>query len=98
MPEGRRVGGRARSELPATEFKVRSLAVMRRVRDTGVAVTVTSHGRPLVRIVAIREDGEPTGRGCMSGTCDLLASEIVAFPPRGSRREAPVAQRDDEQE
>lgn len=69
--------------LQAAEFKASALAVMRKVRDSGVAVTVTSHGRPLVRILPVRHDEEPAGFGCMRGTCELLASELVAFPPRG---------------
>jgi prevent-host-death family protein len=69
--------------LQAAEFKASALAVMRKVRDSGVAVTVTSHGRPLVRIMPVRDDSEPAGFGCMRGTCELVASELVAFPPRG---------------
>jgi prevent-host-death family protein len=68
--------------LQAAEFKASALAVMRRVRDSGVPVTVTSHGRPLVRIMPVRDDSEPTGFGCMRETCELVASELVAFPPR----------------
>jgi len=72
-----------RNVLQAAEFKASALAVMRKVRETGVAVTVTSHGRPLVRITPVRDDAEPAGFGCMRGTCELVASELVAFPPRG---------------
>lgn len=70
--------------MKAAEFKASALAVMRRVRDSGEAVTVTSHGRPLVQIVAIRDEKEPTGFGCMSETCELLVPEGNAFPPRKS--------------
>jgi prevent-host-death family protein len=68
--------------LKAAEFKANALAVMRRVRESGEAVTVTSHGRPLVRIMPLRDDAEPTGHGCMRDTCELLGSEDSAFPPR----------------
>jgi len=57
-----------RTVLQAGDFKARALAVMRKVHDTGEEVTVTSHGRPLVRIVALRAEGEPVGYGCMRGT------------------------------
>lgn len=80
--EPRRAGPRSSPVLQAAEFKASALAVMRKVRDSGEAVTVTSHGRPLVRIVPARDDKEPTGYGCMRDTCELLASELVAFPPR----------------
>jgi prevent-host-death family protein len=64
-----------RTVLQAGDFKARALAVMRKVHDTGEEVTVTSHGRPLVRIVALRAEGEPVGYGCMRGTFELLVPE-----------------------
>lgn len=70
--------------LKSAEFKTNALAVMRRVRDTGVPVTVTSHGRPLVCIVPVRDEKAPTGNGCMRDHCELLANESDAFPPRKS--------------
>jgi len=74
----RAVAGQARV-LKAADFKARALAVMRKVHDTGEAVTVTSHGRPLVRIEPLRDAREPTGYGCMRGTCELLVPEDEAF-------------------
>jgi len=83
MPKAARgTGARAGRVLKAAEFKANALAVMRRVRDSGEGVTVTSHGRPLVSIMPIRDEAAPTGYGCMRDTCELLASEGVAFPPR----------------
>jgi prevent-host-death family protein len=73
---------RADRVLKAAEFKANALAVMRRVRDSGEAITVTSHGRPLVRIQPVRDEAEPTGHGCMRDTCELLALEATAFPSR----------------
>jgi len=66
---------KARTVLQAADFKARALAVMRKVHDTGEEVTVTSHGRPLVRIIALRAEGEPVGYGCMRGTFELLVPE-----------------------
>ena len=76
--------------LPAAEFKASALAVMREVRDTGKPVTVTNHGRPLVHIVPVRGEAEPTGAGCMKSTCELLASESNAFPWRAAPRARPA--------
>jgi prevent-host-death family protein len=70
--------GRGRTVLKAADFKARALAVMRRVHATGESVTVTSHGRPLVRIEPIRGEGEPLGYGCMRGTFALLVPEDEA--------------------
>lgn len=75
---------RSAGALKSSEFKANALAVMRRVRDTGQAVTVTSHGRPLVEIVPVRNEKEPTGCGCMRDTCELLVAESNAFPARKS--------------
>lgn len=55
---------------------------MRKVHETGESVTVTSHGRPLVRIESVRDAEEPQGYGCMQGTFELLVSEDEAFAPR----------------
>jgi len=73
---------RAGRVLKAAEFKANALAVMRRVRDSGESVTVTSHGRPMVQIEPLRDDAEPSGFGCMRDTCELLTLEVTAFPPR----------------
>ena len=75
--------------MPAVRFRADALEVMRRVRDTGVGVTVTSHGRPLVHVVPARDEAQPEGLGCMSDTCELRALEAVAFPRRKARREEP---------
>lgn len=71
----KRHGGRT---LKAADFKARALAVMRKVHATGEAVTVTSHGRPIVRIEPIRGEGEPAGYGSMKGTFELLVPEDEA--------------------
>lgn len=74
----RRATRRAPAVLKAADFKARALAVMRKVHDSGEAVTVTSHGRPLVRIEPLREAREPSGYGCMRGTFELLVGEDEA--------------------
>jgi prevent-host-death family protein len=72
----RRATRTSRTVLKASDFKARALAVMRRVHETGEAVTVTNHGRPLVRIEPLREEDEPSGYGCMRGTFELLVDEV----------------------
>jgi prevent-host-death family protein len=76
---------RTRTVLKAADFKAHALAVMRKVHDTGEAVTVTSHGRPLVRIEPLHDEHEPTGYGCMKGTFEWLVPESEAEgAPAGS--------------
>ncbi len=64
-----------RTVLKAADFKARALAVMRKVHETGEPVTITSRGRPLVRIEAVRDELEPAGHGCMRGSFELLVAE-----------------------
>jgi prevent-host-death family protein len=61
--------------LKAAQFKAKALAVMRRVRETGQPVTVTSRGQALVRIEPVREEKVPKGYGCMRGTVEFLVSD-----------------------
>lgn len=63
--------------LPAGRFKATCLAVMDRVQRTGVPVTITKHGKPVVRVIpAIVPDTRPFF-GRLKGTVkingDLLA-------------------------
>src|SRR5262249_45990425 len=74
----RRGRSKTRNVLKAADFKARALAVMRRVHETGEPVTVTSHGRPIVRIVPLRDQDEPVGFGCMKKTFELLVPEEEA--------------------
>ena len=59
----------------AAAFKAEALAVMRRVNETGQPVTITSRGKPLVRIEPIRQAPVRTGYGAMRGTVELLVPE-----------------------
>jgi len=71
-------GGTRRSSdavIAAAAFKAEALAVMRRVRETGQAVTITSRGKPLVRIEPIRQEAVSVGYGAMRGTVELLVPE-----------------------
>ena len=80
----RRTGRSDARVLKAADFKARALAVMRAVHESGQPVTVTSHGRPLVRIEPLRDVSEPSGYGCMRGTFELLVPEDEAFAARPS--------------
>ena len=61
--------------VAAAAFKAAALAVMRRVHETGQPVTITSRGKPLVRIEPIRQEAVRIGYGAMRGTVELLAPE-----------------------
>ncbi len=71
----------------AAKFKAEALAVMRRVAETGQAVTVPSRGKALVRIEPVREEGARTGYGWMKGTVTFLVpdEQLVSTPGSGPR-------------
>jgi prevent-host-death family protein len=62
--------------VAAAAFKAQALAVMRRVKETGLPVTITSRGKALVRIEPIHEEPVRTGYGAMRGTVELLVPEV----------------------
>lgn len=71
--------------LQAAEFKAGALAVMRRVRRTGQAVTITSRGKALVRIEPIREEPRSVGYGAMRGTVEVVGSDEEFVSSRHAR-------------
>ncbi len=61
----------ATTTISATEFKATCLELMDEVARTGAEVIVTKHGRPVVRVSAIRlESASPVG--WMAGSHALL--------------------------
>jgi prevent-host-death family protein len=64
-----------RTVLKAAAFKAQALAVMRRVQETGRAVTITSRGKPMVRIEPVRARTPTKGHGCMKGTVHVLVPD-----------------------
>ena len=68
--------------LPAAEFKARCLAVMDEVEATGHEVTITKHGRPVAKLVAVADETDPLfGRlaGWVTQEGDLIAPLDVAW-------------------
>jgi prevent-host-death family protein len=56
------------NRVAAAEFKARCLELMDRVRERGEEYVVTKHGRPVAKLVPVREAGEKPFLGCMKGT------------------------------
>ena len=61
----------ATTTISATEFKATCLELMDEVARTGTEVIVTKHGRPVVRVSAIRPESE-SPIGWMAGHHALL--------------------------
>ena len=66
-PRVRRAAAKEPTHLAAADFKARCLALMERVRESGVEYVITKHGRPVAKLVPYRS---PRGRlfGSMKGT------------------------------
>ena len=43
-------------KIPAAQFKSQCLAVMDQVAESGRAVVVTKHGKPVVQIIPVQSD------------------------------------------
>ena len=65
---GRTAAPRPGERIAAAEFKARCLELMDRVRETGVEYVVTKHGRPVARLVPVRERAREPLFGALRGT------------------------------
>jgi prevent-host-death family protein len=74
-------------EISAGKFKATCLKLMDRVAATGEPIVITKRGKPLAKLVAIREDKTHprSGVGSMKGTILHLASDEELFSPAGVR-------------
>lgn len=59
--------------IPAGEFKARCLALLDEVEATGEELVITKRGRPVARIVPVREPVTPDLRGSVVSEGDLVA-------------------------
>jgi prevent-host-death family protein len=68
---------RVGTRISATEFKAQCLALMDRVGKTGEEIVITKHGKPVAKLIAIREQPRESAWGSMKGTVQILG-DIVA--------------------
>lgn len=68
--------------VPAGEFKAHCLRLMDDVQETGTAIVVTKHRRPVVRVSPFRED-RPRLVGSCLGQLRIIADidDYPAIPP-----------------
>ncbi len=75
------------SELSATQFKARCLALLDEVAESGAELTVTKHGRPVARVVPV-----DTGASLEGSVTELVGEEELLSPLGESwQAEAPAA-------
>ncbi len=67
----------AKSVIPAGQFKAQCLQLMDLVQEKHVSITITKHGKPVARLVAIEEDTPQSFFGCLKGTV-VVKGDIVA--------------------
>jgi prevent-host-death family protein len=71
--------------VSVSEFKATCLALLERVRKSGQPITVTKHGKPVAKVVAIRkaEPGKRKILGYMKGTGRIVGDiESPASDPQ----------------
>lgn len=66
-------------KIPAARFKSHCLAVMDQVSETGEAVIVTKHGKPVVKLVPAESDGDDIF-GFMSGKATIVGDVETSAP------------------
>ena len=66
--------------MTVTEFKVRALAVLRRVGETQESVLLTKRGQPIARVVPYRDS---PGEAIPGGLSHLLRFEEDVVAPLG---------------
>jgi prevent-host-death family protein len=70
-------------EVPAARFKATCLKLMDRVAATGEPIVITKRGKPLARLVPVREPEthRPTGYGSGKGTILFMAEDRELMAP-----------------
>jgi prevent-host-death family protein len=75
-------------EIAAGKFKATCLKLMDRVAATGEAIVITKRGKPLARLVPVRDPKSHPRRGVgsMTGTILYLARDEELFSPATETR------------
>ena len=68
--------------IPAGEFKAKCLHLMDEVHETGIALTVTKRGKPVVKLVPAPDETKPFRPlyGRMKGKIKILGDIISPLP------------------
>lgn len=66
-------------KIPAAQFKSQCLAVMDQVFETGEAVVITKHGKPVVKLVPAETGGNDIF-GFMSGKAKIVGDIETSAP------------------
>lgn len=64
------------SDVPATEFKAKCLALMDRVAERHESYTITKWGKPVARLVPVSPVAHETLLGCMAGKASVTGDIV----------------------
>ena len=67
-------------EMAAGRFKSQCLAIMDHVQQSGEAVVITKRGKPVVKLIPVRESPEDIF-GYMAGKARIVGDIINTVPP-----------------
>jgi prevent-host-death family protein len=70
-------------EIAAGEFKAKCLAIMDRVQKSGEPVIVTKRGKPVVQVLAVREQADAI-LGYMRGKVEIVGDIVGPVVPLGN--------------
>ena len=68
--------------IPAGEFKARCLQLMDEVEETGREVVITKRGRPVAKLVPVRDAPVRDVFGCMRGTVTVVGDIVAGVEDR----------------
>lgn len=64
------------SDIPATEFKAKCLALMDRVAERQESYTITKWGKPVARLVPAQPIARVTLFGCLAGKASITGDIV----------------------
>jgi len=67
-------------QVPAGKFKSHCLAMMDRVQESGEPLVITKRGKPVVKVMPIRENPEDIF-GFLAGKIEIMGDIINTVPP-----------------
>jgi len=68
-------------QIAAAQFKAQCLAIMNHVQQSGEAVVITKHGKPVVQVVPAKKDADDIF-GYMAGKAKIVGDVMNTVPAK----------------
>ena len=62
--------------IAAGEFKAKCLKLMDKVARDREEIVITKRGKPVAKLVPVKDTETPTGHGCMKGTIRIVGDIV----------------------